>query len=83
MINEEKAYTGTCDNCQEIFNDGEYSLFLLSSDVKDRMEECDWYAGGADPDHKGKHYCPDCFKYDDEVDDKIIVATDRTKPPTN
>lgn len=80
MIIEEKCYTGICDNCGEIFIDGEYILFLWESDVKERMGECDWYANGVDPDHKGKDYCPDCFKYDEDVDDKIIVDQSRFKP---
>ena len=79
MITEEKCYVGTCDNCGEIFNDGEFSLFPLESDVKDSMMDCEWYSEGTDPEHEGKHYCPDCFKYYEEVDDKIIVDISRKK----
>lgn len=79
MITKEECYVGTCDNCGEIFNDGDYSMFPLSSDVKDQMENCDWYANDNDPDHIGKHYCPDCFKYHPDVDDKIIVDLSRKK----
>lgn len=73
MIYEEKCYVGTCDNCGVIFNDGEYSLFPLESDVKSQMENSEWYSDGTDEDHKGKYYCPDCFKHDENIDDKIIV----------
>lgn len=80
MIVEEKCYVGFCDNCQEIFNDGEYSMFPMESDVKDQMHNRDWYTGVVDPDHQGKHYCPDCFKYHEDIDDKIILDTTRSKP---
>lgn len=79
MISEEKCYVGTCDNCGEIFNDGEFTMFPLQSTVKDEMDNCDWYTGMADPDHKGKHYCIDCFKYEEYIDDKIIVDLTRKK----
>lgn len=80
MISEEKCYVGTCDNCGELFNDGEYSMFPLSSDVKDQMENSDWFVGHpSDAEHAGKHYCPECFKHDLEVDDKIIVDETRKK----
>lgn len=79
MISKEECYIGTCDNCGEIFHDGEYSMFPLTSDVKDEMENCDWYADGTDSDHKGKHYCPDCFKFHETEDDKIIVDLTKSK----
>lgn len=79
MITEEKCYLGTCDNCGEVFDDGQFSLFISKSDVKERMEETNWYADGTDPDHKGKHYCQNCFKHNDEIDDKIIVDYTRKK----
>lgn len=79
MISEEKCYCGVCDNCGEIFDNGEYSLFPLESDVREQMSEREWYTGIVDPDHNGKHYCPECFKYDEEIDDKIIVDIARYK----
>lgn len=80
MIHEEKCYMATCDNCEEIFNDGEYSMFPLSDDVMDRMRnDSDWYTGDSDPNHKDKHYCPECFKYEENEDDKIIVDESRKK----
>lgn len=81
MTHKEECFCASCDNCGEIFNDGEYSLFLLESDVIDRLRnDGDWHAGDTDPDHLGKHYCPDCFKQDENIDDKIILDTSRTKP---
>lgn len=79
MIHQKKCYCATCDNCGEIFDDGEYSMFPLESDVLDSMGDnyTEWYAGDTDPDHQGKHYCPECFKYDEDIDDKIIVDLSR------
>jgi len=77
MITKEQCYVGICDNCGELFNDGEYSMFPLMSDVKDNMNNCDWYADGTDVNHKGKHYCPKCFKPHETDDDVIIVDASR------
>lgn len=79
MITEEKCYVGTCDNCGDIFDDGQFSLFILESTVKDRMKDSEWYADGTDEDHKGKYYCLNCFTPDPDIDDKIIVDLTRKK----
>jgi len=80
MIHKEECFCATCDNCGEIFEDGEYSLFPLESDVKESMQNHgEWYCGDTDKDHLGKHYCFDCFKWHPEIDDKIILDTTRTK----
>lgn len=80
MIHEEKCFCATCDNCGEIFEDGEYSLYPLESDVKEAMKNHEeWYCGDTDKEHLGKHYCFDCFKWHPEIDDKIILDTSRTK----
>ncbi len=79
MISQESCYIGTCDNCGDIFDDGEFSLFPIESDVKEKMNNSEWYTGDTDPSHNGKHYCPDCFKYDETKDDKIIVDYSRAK----
>lgn len=81
MIHKEDCFCATCDNCGEIFEDGEYSLYSLESDVKEAMQNHEeWYCGDTDKDHLGKHYCFDCFKWHPEIDDKIILDTTRTKP---
>lgn len=80
MIRAEKCYVGVCDNCGGNFDDGQFGLFADISQVNEGMDNCDWYADGSDPDHKGKHYCTECFKYDLEVDDKIIVDLTRRNP---
>lgn len=79
MIELIDSYVGTCDNCGDIFEDGEYSLFGLNSDVAEKMEESNWYVGRDNNEHKGKHYCSDCFKQDDDVDDLIHLDLTRKK----
>ena len=75
MIHEEKCYVGTCDNCGETFvtyHDG-FSMFSDKSNIIEGMNDEEWYVGYDDSEHKGKHYCPNCFKHDEEIDDKITV----------
>lgn len=83
MISKEDCYVGSCDNCGELYEGPEYSLFLDRSTVREQMDESDWYAEGADADHKDKHYCPKCFKYHADIDDKIIVDLSRKKDTMN
>jgi hypothetical protein len=81
MIHEEKCYCAYCDNCGELFDDGDFNLFLLRSDLEDKMQnETEWYTGTTDPDHQGKHYCTNCYKQHPELDDIIIVDESRKKP---
>lgn len=83
MITKETCYVGTCDNCGEIFNNGEYSMFPLESDVKEQMGNSEWYTGKTDKNHIGKHYCTECFKYSETENDVIIVDITRfvAQPP--
>lgn len=82
MIHEEKCYMATCDNCGEVFNDGEYSMYPTKEDVIDVIRnDSEWYSGDLDPDHQGKHYCFDCFKWHPDIDDKIILDESRKVLP--
>ena len=67
MIKEVRAYSLFCDNCNEIYIDNcnDYSIWLDESiAIEDAMSE-DWI------EHEGKHYCPDCYKFD--INDKITI----------
>lgn len=81
MIHEGKSFSCTCDNCGVQFSDfhSDFSLFISNGDCLESMDNNEWYTGDTDPDHKDKHYCPNCFKRDEDIDDKIIVDTSRTK----
>lgn len=76
MINEEKCFTLTCDNCHETYFDEDGTGFSMFTDGGQAWECADndgWY------EQDGKHYCPPCYKVDDEVDDQIIITATRTK----
>ncbi len=79
MIQEEKSYSCNCDNCGCRFRDyhTDFTLFLDQSSLSEAMDNNEWYSDGTDPDHHGKYYCPDCFKYHEEIDDKIILDLSR------
>ena len=85
MIHKVESFSGECDNCRcdfEHWHEG-WTLFLDSDTIQQEMDNQDWYTGDTDPDHEGKHYCPDCFKQHPDIDDKIIVDESRKKePPT-
>lgn len=84
MIHEEKCYCGTCDNCGELYRNEHHGFTMFSNEgeCREYMNNDDWYTTDSDPDHKGKHYCPDCFVYDEEIDDKIHVDVSRKKELT-
>jgi len=66
MIYEVKMFAGNCDNCKvEIMAESEYSCLGEESAVKDDMMDAGWI------EHEGKHYCPDCFEYDNN--DEITI----------
>lgn len=77
MITKVDAFIGECDNCKCLFEDNDYSIFADKEVMKECMKEGFWYMGVGDPDHKDKHYCPDCFRFDEDVDDKIILDESR------
>lgn len=84
MIHKVDSFSGTCDNCQDDFQDYDYgyTLFIDTDTLRTYMSESEWYMGDTDPDHKGKHYCPKCYKEHPEEDDKIIVDESRKKEPS-
>jgi len=61
MIKEITIYTVICDGCGKDVHDGaEYSGFNDNGFVEQIASDSDWHK------ENGKHYCPDCFEYDDE-----------------
>jgi hypothetical protein len=75
MIKEVKMYTVICNNCgSDVCEDAEYSCWNEISFAENIAMEDDWIKEG------DKHYCPDCFTYDD--DDNLVIkeksgSTDR------
>lgn len=61
MIKELKMYTVVCDNCGKDSNDGtDYSCWSDAEQAELMAEYSDWLI------EDGKHYCKDCFSYDEE-----------------
>lgn len=69
MIYPVTMYAGKCDNCgkEMKLGGGEYSAYGDPESVEFEMEESAYHI---DSD---KHYCPDCWSYDDE--DNIVLKT--------
>lgn len=62
-----------CDNCKEIYQQShsDYSIWIIESDAWDNAQDDDWVK------NEEKHYCPDCYTYDDN--DKLFIRHERTK----
>lgn len=77
MYNKVECIVITCDNCDETYTD-EHSGFSIYSDENAANDACqndDWESS-----EKGKHYCPLCYKINDE--DELIINAERTKAIT-
>jgi len=68
MIQKVEMFTVVCDNCGEdagCDNDSG-SCWSDESAAKEQAIESEWI------EHKGFHYCPKCWSYDE--DDNIVLA---------
>lgn len=72
MIIEVKMYTVKCDNCGEEWETDEYSGWNDPDYAWDCASEDDWIE---DEKVKDKHYCKECYSYDD--DDNVIINSER------
>lgn len=73
MIKEITTYTVICDNCgKDLFSDSEYTGFSDAGYVEFEASESDWM------ENDGKHYCTDCYEYDDE--DNLIIKPKNSNP---
>lgn len=69
MIHKVECYSITCDNCKDTLQDwNDFSIWADKGTAEDEVSYNDWH------EEEGKHYCPNCFKIDD--DDKIILIKD-------
>ena len=70
MIKEVTMYTVICDNCKIDVNEGQDISCWNDTDYSETAAyEGDWKKIG------DKHYCTDCFYYDDN--DKLIIIESR------
>lgn len=60
-------YEGICDGCGRQFEDdgGNITAWGDSADVEFLMQESGWQ------EINGKHYCHDCYEFDDELDEYV------------
>ena len=66
MLQKVEMYTIVCDHCQkDIGSEDEYSCWNDDSYAETNATESDWLRDN------DKHYCPDCYSYDD--DDNLIL----------
>lgn len=66
MLKEVKMFTIICDSCGKDVNEGqEICAWNDNSYVQDIAYELDWEIVDE------KHYCTDCFEYDDN--DELII----------
>lgn len=66
MIKPIKMYSVVCDRCGKTFCEGD--SIITGADKKSARgyaRESGWVEIG------NKHYCPDCFKFDDELDEYV------------
>jgi len=80
MTYEVTMHSGSCDNCDETFEDRHSGFTAMpdSCDIIEAMGNSGWHIGGdAEGSVEGNHYCPACFTIDDE--DRFILNADRTK----
>lgn len=65
-----EMHTVICDNCQmDIGMYNEYSCWNDENYAEENAMESDWHR------QEDKHYCPDCYTYDD--DDNFILVEER------
>lgn len=69
MIQEVKMFTVVCDSCgKDVCQNAEYSAWNEKRYAEDVAMESDWLKDN------DKHYCPDCFTYNDE--DNLVVKSE-------
>jgi hypothetical protein len=70
MIKTIEMYTVICDGCgKDVCGGKEYSAWGDVFAVEDIAQKCDWIK------HEDKHYCTDCYEYDDNDELEIKQKT--------
>lgn len=68
MIKEHKVFTFICDNCKCDLFDNEDSIGITDIDIVSSIADAsNWIIDG------DKHYCPDCYFFDE--DNKIEIKS--------
>lgn len=68
-VKKVEMFTVLCDNCKlDIGENSDYSCWNDENNAKENASNSDWLI-------HDKHYCPDCYDYDDN--DELIIKTQR------
>ncbi len=80
MIEAVQFFGAHCDNCKEAWFDDHNGWSAMSdeSTMKNMLSEYEWHFGDGIDGEDGKHYCPSCFRFNDE--DKFILNIERFNP---
>lgn len=68
MIEKVEMYQAVCDGCGKSYYD-DFNGFVAWSDevaAQNAATENEWM------EINGKLYCPDCYEYDEELDDYVV-----------
>ena len=65
MIVSEIFYGVKCNRCGEQYEDGEHSFWSHQDNAIEYAMESEWI------EEKGKHYCPECYEYNEEKDENL------------
>ena len=67
MIRPVTLYEGICDGCGKRleYDGGAITAWADELTVSEFMQDRGWL------EIKGKHYCPDCYVYDENIDDYV------------
>lgn len=75
MIKKIDMYACVCDRCGKIYEDEDmgYIAWVDGGQAFESASENGWTEIG------GKHYCPDCYEYDEETDEYKPKAKEDNK----
>lgn len=73
MIRKVDMYQCVCDGCGKAYEDEDrgFCAWVDESYATDAAYEDDW------TEIDGKHYCPDCYEYDEETDEYKPKSEDK------
>lgn len=65
MIKPVTMYTAVCDRCGKQFVADDFAAYTDICTAREQAMESEWIEIG------DKHYCPDCYEFDDELDEYV------------
>lgn len=65
MKKQETMTTYICDRCGTRFSNENGNVGYIDEDIWEEAETDGWL------EIDGKHYCPDCYEHDDDLDEYI------------